>query len=116
MRPAVLLLAATGCYESHALPPEAVCEEAGFAIAARTEECTGDSELGADRQEAFDAAYTCVLPPLNAPEDEQDLYECGLVLRNLACELVLEYGDDLDRWLQSSDACLAITEPAGGAA
>lgn len=105
-----------GCLERLELPPETACIEAGYAIGARTEECTGDSELGAARIEAFEAEYDCVNPTLANPSDEVGLFECGLVMRNLACELVTEYGDDLDQWLRSSDACGAITDPVGGGA
>lgn len=109
-------LLALGCLESRTLPQETACIEAGYAIGARTEECTGDSELGAARIERFEADYECVNPTLEYPEEELLYFECGLVIRNLACELVVEYGDDLDRWLRSSDACGVITDPVGGGA
>ncbi len=116
MMRALPLLLLAGCLERLELPPETACIEAGYAIGARTEECTGDSELGAERIEQYEADYTCVNPDLIAPEYELGLFECGLVMRNLACELVTEYGDDLDLWLRSSDACAAITDPVGGGA
>lgn len=102
-------LALIGC--AHELPPEQPCLEVGYAIAARTEECTGDVDLAVSREEAFDAAYACTPPPLDAPEQENHLYTCALTVRNLACELALEHGDDLDAWLASSPVCRTILVP-----
>ena len=115
MKAAFALLIAAGCAESHALGPEAPCEEAGYAIASRAEECSGDAEYAAGLQAQFAEAYTCVEPQLPDPLQERDLFECALVLRNIACELANEYGDDLNAWLQSSPVCAAITVPVGGA-
>jgi hypothetical protein len=97
---------------AHPLPDDQVCLETGYAIAARTEACTGDPELGVERQEAFEADYVCDLPELVDPAAEKDLFDCPLTLRNLACELVEDYGDDLDRWLSSSPTCGAMLDPA----
>lgn len=108
MRAAFVLLL-VGC--AHDLPDEQACLEVGWAIAARTSECEGDAELGAERFEAFEAAYTCQASSDPAVDLELALYECPLVLRNLACELVVTYGDDLTAWLSSSPACAALLEP-----
>jgi hypothetical protein len=102
---AAVLLAAC----SKDVDPEHACVEAGIAIGARTEECTGDAALGEARVETFEATVTCTVPELADPVQEADLYECALVLRNLACELVDEYGDDLAAWLQTS-SCPALTD------
>ncbi len=91
------------------LPPEHACVEAGTAMGARTEECTGDTELALSLVEAFDARVTCTIPPLPDPAREADLYECALVLRNLPCEVVVAYGEDLSLWLATS-SCPTITE------
>lgn len=109
MRWAPLGLLLAGC--PHDLPDDQACLEVGTAIGARTEACTGDPELGVARIEAFEAAYACSLPELATPEQERDLFECALVVRNLACELVEAYGDDLDAWLQSNGTCGVILEP-----
>jgi hypothetical protein len=117
---AVLLLAgAGGCRRS--LPEDALCKEVGYAIAGRTVQCTGDEALGNARFEAFEDDYTCVDVPVEnltqdtaAPVAPQNLYHCPLALRNLPCELVIEYGDDLDRWLTASPVCAYITSPDGG--
>ena len=103
------IFAAAGC--AHALPEEQPCIEVSTAIGARTEQCTGDTELALQRMDAFEADYTCDLPDEIPEENERDLYECALVVRNIACELALEYGDDLDAWLSSSPTCGALLEP-----
>jgi hypothetical protein len=96
---------------AHELPAEQACLEVGYAIASRTEACTGDVDVAVARQEAFTAAYACDLPPLASPEQENHLYTCALTVRNLACELALEHGDDLDAWLASSPVCDRILDP-----
>lgn len=116
---AVLVAGALGCRSS--LPEDALCKEVGYAIAGRTVQCTGDEALGNARFEAFEDDYTCVDVPVEnltqdtaAPVAPQNLYHCPLALRNLPCELVIEYGDDLDRWLTASPVCAFITGPGGG--
>lgn len=99
-----------GC--AHELPPDQACLEIGYAIAARTEACDGDAEGAVDRLEAFESDYVCTVPELIEPAQERDLFGCSLVLRNLACELVLDYGDDLDAWLASSPVCDTLVDPA----
>jgi hypothetical protein len=92
--------------------PEQPCLEVGYAIGARTEACEGDPALGQERVEAFESAYVCALPELAIPEEERDLYRCALIVRHLACELVLDYGDDFELWLASSPDCATILDPA----
>ena len=116
---AVLVAGALGCRSS--LPEDALCKEVGYAIAGRTVQCTGDEALGDARFESFEDDYTCVDVPVEnltqdtaAPVAPQNLYHCPLALRNLPCELVIEYGDDLDRWLTASPVCAYIASPDGG--
>ncbi len=108
MRALFAIVLVAGCASD--APPEQPCLEAGAAIGARTAECTGDSLLGEARIEQFEAETTCVVPSLNSPEQERDLYACALLLRHLACELVLDYGDDFDAWLSTSPACRLVVE------
>jgi len=105
-----VVVGAVGC--AHRLPDDQVCLEVGWAIGARTSQCEGDPGLGVARTELFEQSYVCALPELAFPEEELDLYACALTVRNLACELVLQYGDDLDAWLASTPACAAILDPA----
>jgi hypothetical protein len=118
---AVVALGLGGCRRS--LPEDALCKEVGYAIAGRTVQCTGDEALGNARFAAFEDDYTCIDVPVEnltqdtaAPVAPQNLYHCPLAIRNLPCELVLDYGDDLDRWLTASPVCAAITESGGGSA
>jgi hypothetical protein len=104
-----MVLLVGGC--AHALPEEQPCLEVGTALGARTEQCTGDRELALQRLEAFEEAYDCDLPEGPAFEVQSPLYECALVVRHLACELAVEYGDDLEAWLDSSPTCGMILVP-----
>lgn len=53
-----------------------------------------------------DPAYEGLKPP--------DLFHCGLAIDHLPCERVHEYGDDLWRYLEASDACAWVVKPKGG--
>ena len=55
-----LPLLAVGCASLHALPKDQPCVEAGYAISARTFECTGDADLANARYLAFEREYDCV--------------------------------------------------------
>lgn len=102
---------------NRSLDDDAWCKEAAYAIAGRTEECTGDSALASARYEAFFDAYTCVeVPPESLADDTagavapQNLAHCALAIRNLPCELVDAYGDALDRYLTASPVCALLVE------
>ena len=110
--PIASLLLLAGCPKN--LPDDQACVEVGYAIAARVEQCTGDADLGESLYDRFEAETTCRLPV----KDEASIvyeqpvlaFECAFVTRNLACELAVEYGDDLSLWLGSSPICRAILE------
>lgn len=102
---------------NRSLDEDAWCKEAAYAIAGRTEECTGDGALATARYEAFFDAYTCVeVPPESLADDTagavapQNLAHCALAIRNLPCELVDEYGDALDRYMTASPVCRLLVE------
>jgi hypothetical protein len=97
------------------LAPDDLCREVGYAIAARTEECTGNTARAEARFLAFEEAYTCVEiePDATTTADGipvADLYACPLAIRNLACELANRHGDDLDAWMSASPACAYLVE------
>jgi hypothetical protein len=102
---------------TRSLPEDQLCKEIGYAIAGRTEECTGDRELASARFEAFEERYTCApFDPEPKGEDTEspiapeDLFHCPLAIRNLPCELVEQYGDDLSAYLTASPICATIIE------
>lgn len=106
-----LLLALTGCITLRTMAPDLPCREAGYAIAARTEACSGDIELANARYDAFVDDYVCIDvdvtdPAFNGPAlSPDDLFDCAFSIRELPCEWVDVFGDDLDLWLSVSDAC-----------
>ncbi|MFM2247496.1 MAG: hypothetical protein RL071_3570 [Pseudomonadota bacterium] len=113
------LLCVGGAACTRSLDGDAWCKEAAFAIAGRTEECTGDTSLATARFEAFFDQYTCAdIPPETMGADTaaavapQDLAHCALAIRNLPCVLVDDYGDQLDLYLSASPVCAAVV---GGA-
>lgn len=128
-----LLLGA--CAAMRVLPKDQPCIEAGYAISRRTFECTADPDLANARYLQFQDEYTCVPIPdwyriddgisvnglltyddTGRPRIEaQDYFHCSFAISQLPCEAVEAFGDDLSRWLASSDACGWIVEPKGGA-
>ena len=101
-------VAALGCSPPDPIDGEGPCREVGYAIARRTFECTGDADLSNDRYERFDSQLQCVEVDLSiSPDgfDEGDYWHCAFAIGELACELVDEYGDEVERWLGTSDAC-----------
>ncbi|MCB9779207.1 MAG: hypothetical protein H6742_11640 [Alphaproteobacteria bacterium] len=102
------------CSNLKQMPPDLPCREAAFAIASRTEECTGDIALAEQRVEQFEATYTCIAvdttdPDFNGPAiSVEDLFDCAFSIRELPCEVVEDYGDDIELFLLNSDACTWI--------
>lgn len=97
------------------MEPDDFCQEVGYAIAGRTQDCTGDGELAEARYAAFEENYTCVeVDPSDTAGVSgvrpEDLFACPLAIRNLACELVESHGDNLDAWLATSPTCALLVE------
>jgi len=100
-----------GCITLRIMAPDLPCREAAVAIASRTERCTGDIELANTRYEAFEDTYECIAVEVGDPAFDgpalspDDVFDCARAIRDMPCELVETYGDDLDRWLMVSNAC-----------
>lgn len=111
-----LLTLATACSNMEPMPANLPCEEAGLAIARRTFECTSDGALANGRYHLFESDYRCV--GVEVPDDSAlpvvDLFHCAFILGELPCEMVSAYGDDLDAWFASSNACAWIIEHSDG--
>lgn len=110
----LLALFLLGC--SHPLPTDQYCKEAAWAIAGRTQECSGDIELAEARYLEFFEQYECVEFDIedydSAPIAYENLFHCPLAIRALPCELAEDYADDLDRWMTASPVCAYLVEPA----
>lgn len=94
------------------MEPDRVCDDVGFAIAARTFECLDDEELAQDRFDAFERAYACRVRSLDEPIDRY--YHCPVEVNAIDCPSVRKFGGDLDLWLQRSSVCAVILEYADG--
>ncbi len=109
---AALALCAAACTAD--LPPEQPCDEVGYAIAARYEQCTGDAVAATVIYDAYVEQITCQVQDFPLKNENggasEVAYECALVTRNLACELAIEYGDDLAAWLATSPVCDALLD------
>ena len=113
----LLPVALAGCLLPNITPvdDDQPCQEAGFAIARRTEECTGDRELANARYAAFEADWRCIPTPADDPEYTAiaaDLYGCAATITSLSCDAIEEMGDDLSLWLGIDPACGYVVEPA----
>lgn len=112
----MILLTVLGCITLRPLEPDAPCREVGFAISRRTFDCTGDEALANERYERFEDELRCVPVDYEGIDTDQssqaDWFGCSFAIGQLACPLVLEYGDDLQQWLTASEACELVVEPA----
>lgn len=100
------------------------CTEAGFAIARRTFDCTGDADLANARYALFEAETACIEmtyddqgkltsgPGAGSEVLAEQTYHCAFVIGELACETVDDLGDDIWAWLSYSEACDYVIEPA----
>ena len=131
MRPLLpLVLVLTACPSLSQMPRDQPCLDAGYAIARRTYECTGDTALGNERFEQFRREFACIDLPKYAIDTGRvtrfivatdtgatisppDYFHCALAIDALACETVTEFGDDIASWLSVSDACPWVTRPRG---
>jgi hypothetical protein len=117
MNRAALLLGLAGCLSPFIteVDDEQPCLEAGFAIARRTEECTGSRELANRRFHTFEREWACIPTPPDDPELRDvapDLYGCAATITTLSCDTVDEFGDDLGSWLGVDPACGYVVEPS----
>lgn len=117
MRVALIALLAAGCGAVlQPVEPDSPCLEAGYAIAYATEVCTGSVERANRRYDAFEREYRCREWTYDDPALEPflgDLYDCSFAIRQLPCEVVDDYGDDLAAWMSTSQACDWVAAPAG---
>lgn len=107
----LLPLLLMGCAGFRPIDPQQPCLEAGYAIAATTERCTGDRALANQRYESFASQYTCIdRVPSEDSWPAEDLYDCAFSIELLPCEVAAEFGDDLARYLSMSPACALVTQ------
>ena len=112
------LISLASCKAIDTMPPDLPCREAGYAIAARTAECTGDTELGQARYDRFREEFTCIewspedpmLTDTGATVHAEDLFSCAFTIRNVPCELEPELGDDLGAWLALDPGCTWVVD------
>jgi len=106
----LLPLLVAGCASTwEEMPVRQVCDDVGFAVAARTMACTGDADLAQRREEDLLASYDCTVVSLDEPIDRY--YHCPVAVQALTCPEVRAAGDDLASWLDASWVCGHILEP-----
>ena len=116
MRPWMVgLLLSGGC--ARAVADDQPCFEAQTAIAARYEECTGDTDAALALHDQVGVETECRWPDAPAFEGQEGelaagVYECAFAIRNLPCELVEAYGTDIDAWLTAAPVCPLLLGPA----
>lgn len=102
-------LLVAGCARKAA--EDQACFEARVAMGARLEECAADTEAGLALMDALEDQRSCQVnngdPRLDTSNEDVEvgLFECAFVLRNLACELAVDYGADPAPWLASHPVC-----------
>lgn len=111
------LLLPTSCISLRQMPPDQPCREAGFSIASRIFDCTGDEALANATYERFSDERTCILWDLDETSErypfaiEADLFHCALAIDAMTCDEVERCGQDLDCYLSASPMCALVVEP-----
>lgn len=106
-----------GCAGFTNLPPDHFCLEAGYAIAAVTESCTGDRDLANARFEVFQSSVTCVEIDVADPPSgvlPEQLFDCAFAIQALSCDVVADFGDDISSYLAISPGCALVATDATG--
>ena len=115
MRAILSVVLAVGC--ARVIDDDQPCAEARIAMAARLEECTGDSEAASALLDKATEETECQWPDGDprldtaVPGVQTGVYECAFVLRNLACEIAEANGQDVDAWLAASPVCQILLVP-----
>lgn len=89
-----------------------VCRDVGYAISARTLDCSGDEKLAQERYASFEAAYTCRVSSLEF-EPIDVYYHCVYQISEAGCDEAERYGNDLIAWLSLSPACAQFLSGPG---
>lgn len=99
------VVTALGCDKPYReFPKDQVCRDVGYAISARTFECTDDPELAEARFDAFLEQYTCGVQSLQY--DPIDVwYHCVAKINEVGCDNVTTWKEDLSQYLLQSPTC-----------
>lgn len=99
-------------------PDDLLCFEIQAAVAARAEACWEDTDAAVAFSEEVYAAcgppetVDPVLAQVLEGEGQRDLFECPLVVRNIACELAVDFGPDIAAWMSVSPVCRLMVDPS----
>lgn len=106
-------MAAVACGQPYeAFPLDQVCRDAGYAIAARTLDCEGDTSLAQQRYDRFNRDYRCGVTSLE--RDPVDVYyHCTSQISGASCEQIRSFGDDLGKYLSLSPTCAQFLQGPG---
>ncbi len=91
----LLGLVVAGCKASWDLEASAPCDHAGFAIASRIHDCTGNASAANAAYERF-TKRRCSLSGGSARPEE---FACAVSIADVDCKTTRELGDDIDAWL-----------------
>lgn len=93
-------------------PLDQVCRDVGYAIAARSLDCTSDPDLAQRRYDQFKGQYRCLVTDLR--RDPIDVYyHCTSQISGMSCEQVQAFGDDIRQYLHLSPTCAQFLEGPG---
>ncbi len=90
------------------MEPDEPCRQAGFAIASRTQACTGDADRANALYERFVEEYACRIGKLNKQQ-----YRCAYNVNALDCQQVETFGDDIQQYL-TEEGCYQILSRKDG--
>jgi len=117
----VAVLPAVGCSVSEDLPAEEVCRDAGYSVANRLFECTGDADRA---NSGYDTLLDLGCRVSGFAKDElgasslsleggglvpvPEAYGCPADLRALTCDVIKSGESDASVWLAAAPRCAAL--------
>lgn len=122
---AAIAIFAVAC-TSDELPKDEVCRDVGYSVANRVFACLGDGQLANQRYEQVWDGFNCNAADIERAEfdfengdfgryTEGALYQCPAAVRNVTCEQVAAYGDNLAAWIaEASPMCPIVMTPKDG--
>lgn len=88
-----------------------VCDDVGYAISSKIFQCTGDHSLANKAYKNFSGNFFCNESVLGADlraKDLRDVYACSEAIMQHSCDRVIEYKDDVNKYLDLSGQCATI--------
>lgn len=104
----LLVLVLLGCGATYRpIDDDEYCTEVAFSYSNLIFNCTGDDEEANQGYRDFAKRYACVAHEAKDDEERSVSLGCAINMRQLSCEELERWGDDVDQLLHSADETCA---------